>query len=299
MTERKPLSPELAELGAAIRARRRERGLTLVEVAHAADGRRVSSHSHLSNCERGLEWPSNELVDHLESVLGVPAGTYRRQLAGAKRANSERGRAKRTQRFAPPSADTSTDPYFARPIDIRLMDIYYEFVSGRIPSRWRTLTLCSPLVDGFDFVRTRHLFTGNAAASTLNLLFGAASFTPLHETATGFAERRMDLDRSVQRGETFALAYEFLFGPGTTEVQPFAIYGAERPAVAVHTFILRVKFATDALPTSIWSYQGQTAMLPEPDQPDVALPLSPDGYYELEVRDLELGRSYGLKWTWD
>jgi transcriptional regulator with XRE-family HTH domain len=68
-TER-ALPVELGDLGAKLRARRQELGLGLQQVAPRGD------HTHLSRVERGLEWPSRDLIVHLEQVLAVPRGDY-------------------------------------------------------------------------------------------------------------------------------------------------------------------------------------------------------------------------------
>jgi transcriptional regulator with XRE-family HTH domain len=64
------LPVELARFGSELRARRQELRLTLKQAAPGGD------HTHLSRIERGLDWPSRDLVVHLEQVLQVPRGQY-------------------------------------------------------------------------------------------------------------------------------------------------------------------------------------------------------------------------------
>ncbi|MDQ1537501.1 MAG: hypothetical protein QOE58_1894, partial [Actinomycetota bacterium] len=51
-------------------------------MAKAGDG--CCSHAHLSKVERGLEWPSPQLVVSLETALSVPRGTFLAMLGRAE-----------------------------------------------------------------------------------------------------------------------------------------------------------------------------------------------------------------------
>ena len=90
---------ELRELGARVQALRRDRGLTLQELAGAA----AVSASMLSSVERGRKAPTVVVLARIADGLGVPLGDLiaARRPPGHRPPGRASGRDRRARRVAP------------------------------------------------------------------------------------------------------------------------------------------------------------------------------------------------------
>lgn len=311
-----PLSPKLLELGEAIRRRRQELGLTLKEA-----GRDACSHAHLSKLERGLEWPSIQVVVALEQALGVPPGTY---LARLDAAQPERWPRQRDYRGAaawwaePRSvADTYTRHFlcqpgkpalllvpkvraeYAEPVapPYRILHQSIEYVVDRQQRSTRTfvayrIEAVITGVDHFSFTRSHPL---GRFVERVDLTIGpGAELAEVSRHSARHLRYRLRLKRPLEAGHPQTVAFSTRLHGISVPVTAHA-NTIDRDSYPVD---MSVVFATD-LPSEVWWFV---------DLPFDAVPgLASLGRLLVPDRDGRVSRSFsqqqarlahGFGWSW-